>query len=246
MAMADRSTVKRAARPIGRVGLTNQAYEALKEQILDQTIAPGARLNIDQLVAELGVSSTPIREALARLLTERLVTFEPYIGYSAAPIHNDAWFHHLVDFRVMLEGEAAQIGAPRRNPDILADIEEALHEMETSGLGHHYRKYARFNAADARFHRAVVRSAGNRIFDQVYNDLQPHVHHARLYLSREVEEETLVGGEHRAVLDAFRAGDGDAARAAIVAHLEAARARLLEGAALARAQFGDVQRPKKR
>src|SRR5258708_3618056 len=97
--------VKAPARPqIGRSGLTGQAYEALKEQVLDQTIAPGSRINIDQLVTELGVSSSPIREALARLLSERLVTFEPYIGYSAAPIHDDAWFHDMMHFRMMLQG----------------------------------------------------------------------------------------------------------------------------------------------
>src|ERR1700737_2868221 len=93
---------KAPARPqIGRSGLTGQAYEAMKEQVLDQTIAPGARINIDQLVTELGVSSSPIREALAKLLSERLVTFEPYIGYSAAPIHDDAWFHDMMHFRIM-------------------------------------------------------------------------------------------------------------------------------------------------
>src|SRR5260221_14698946 len=95
---------------IGRSGLTGQAYEALREQILDQTILPGARINIDQVVAELGVSSSPIREALARLLSERLVTFEPFIGYSAAPIPTDAWFHDMIEFRAMIEGRAAVIG----------------------------------------------------------------------------------------------------------------------------------------
>ncbi len=69
---------------LGRSGLATRAYEALREQILDQTIKPGARLNIDQLTGALGVSSSPIREALARLLSERLVSFAPYIGYSAA------------------------------------------------------------------------------------------------------------------------------------------------------------------
>jgi len=108
--MSQQESVLRS-RAIGRTGLTNQSYEALKEQILDQTIAPGARINIDQLVIELGVSSTPIREALARLCSERLVTFEPYIGYSAAPIHDDDWFHDMIDFRVLFEGEAACTGA---------------------------------------------------------------------------------------------------------------------------------------
>jgi DNA-binding GntR family transcriptional regulator len=231
---------------IGRRGLTNQAYEALKEQILDQTITPGARINIDQLAAELGVSSSPIREALARLLSERLVSFAPYIGYSAAPIHDDAWFHDMMDFRIMLEGRAALIGAPRRAGEAVGALTQAFAEMSSSGLGQHYRKYGRFNSADAKFHRAVVASAGNKVMDQVYRDMQPHGHYARLYLNRGVEEEADVASEHAAILDGFIAGDGEAAQAAVVAHLEAAGSRLLKGAAIVRARVGDVGRPKKR
>ena len=58
----------------------------------------------------------------------------------------------------------------------------------------------RFNAADADFHRAIVASAGNRSSSQVYADLQPHVHYARLYLSRGVEEEADVAAEHGVIL----------------------------------------------
>jgi len=238
-----------AVRPtaIGRSGLATQAYEALREQILDQTIKPGARLNIDQLTVALGVSSSPIREALARLLSERLVSFEPYIGYSAARIPDDAWFHDMVDFRAMIEGTSAEIGAPRRDPEILAAMEQAFAEMGSSGLGQHYRKYRRFNDADARFHRAIVASAGNQVTMQVYADVQPHVHYARLYLHREVEEEAAVAAEHLAILDAFRKGDGAAARDAIHVHLASVRAHLIEKVAHVRASAVEAPgRPKKR
>jgi len=243
--MSDEDVVVRP-RAIGRSGLATQAYEALREQILDQTIAPGARINIDQIVAALGVSSSPIREALARLLSERLVSFEPYIGYSAAPIPDNVWFHDMVDFRIMLEGDAAAIGAPRRDPPTLARLERAFAEMSNSGLGQHYRKYRRFNAADAEFHRAVVASAGNAVFIQVYADLQPHVHYARLYLSRGVEEEAAVAIQHGAILDAFRNGDGPGARRAVVTHLESVRTHLLSKIADVRPKAADAGRPKKR
>ena len=237
-----------AARPrtIGRNGLATQACEALREQILDQTITPGARINIDQVVADLGVSSSPIREALARLLSEHLVTFAPYIGYSAAPIPDDAWFDDMIEFRATLEGQAATLGAPRRDPRTITALESAFAEMGASGLGHHYRKYRRFNAADADFHRAVVASAGNRVFLQVYTDIQPHVHYARLYLSRGVEEEADVANQHGAILDAFRDGDGERARSAITTHLESVRTHLLKNAARVRGRNSDSARPKKR
>jgi DNA-binding GntR family transcriptional regulator len=240
-------TVTLARGSIGRTGLADRVYEALKEQILDQTIAPGSRINIDQVVTSFGVSSTPIREALARLNSERLVAFTPYIGYSAASIHDDDWFHDMIDFRVMLEGNAAAIGAPRRDAAILRRLEESFAGMSEAGLGQHYRKYARFNLADAAFHQAMVASAANDIFIQVYADLQPHVHYARLYLHRDEQKEVgSVTAEHRVILEAFREGDGAAARAGVVAHLEAARSRLLKSAAVARSGAGDIGRPKKR
>jgi len=243
--MSDEDVVVRS-RAIGRSGLATQAYEALREQVLDQTIAPGTRINIDQLALELGVSSSPIREALARLLSERWVSFEPYIGYSAAPIPDNVWFHDMVDFRKVLEGDAAASGAPRRDRNILSALERAFEEMSNSGLGQHYRKYRRFNAADADFHRAIVASAGNTVSTQVYADLQPHVHYARLYLSRGVEEEAAVAAQHGAILDAFRNGDGVAARQAVVAHLESVRTHLLTRIADVRAKVADAGRPKKR
>lgn len=231
---------------IGRNGLAGQAYEALREQILDQTIAPGARINIDQLVVGLGVSSSPIREALARLLSERLVTFAPFIGYSAAAIPEDAWFHDMVDFRKMIEGNAALAGAPRRDPEIISRLEQAFAEMGNSGLGQHYRKYRRFNAADALFHRAIVESAGNQVFRQVYADVQPHVHYARLYLSRAVEEEAEVAEQHLRILEGFQKGNGDGAREAVLVHLESVRSHLLKKVADVRAKTVDAGRPKKR
>ena len=79
------------------------------------------------------------------------------------------------------------------------------------------------------------RAPGNQVSSDVYSYLQPHVHYARLYLSRGNEEEADVSAEHGIILQAFRDGDGEGARNAIVSHLEAARWRLLKNAARARA-----------
>ena len=62
---------------IARNGLVEQVGDALRELIIDQALAPGERLNITALARQLGVSDTPVREALGRLQSERLLTFEP-------------------------------------------------------------------------------------------------------------------------------------------------------------------------
>ena len=75
---------QRPAKKIERVVLGDQVYEAIKERILDQAYAPGQKLNIDGLVRELKVSSTPIREALTRLVAEGLVSAAPFVGFATA------------------------------------------------------------------------------------------------------------------------------------------------------------------
>jgi DNA-binding GntR family transcriptional regulator len=67
---------KSLSRMLVKRPLSDQTYEALRELILDQGLRPGSRLNVDRLARELGVSSSPVREALARLEAERLVVSE--------------------------------------------------------------------------------------------------------------------------------------------------------------------------
>lgn len=74
------------ARKIKRVLLGDQLYEAIKERILDQVYPPGEKLNVDRPARELQVSSTPIREALTRLVAEGPVKAEPFIGFATAPL----------------------------------------------------------------------------------------------------------------------------------------------------------------
>ena len=80
------------------------AYEGLKELILDQRMAPGEHLNIDALAPRMGISQTPIREALARLEAEGLVVKTPPRGrYLVAPMLDAAAFDHLYEVRLLLE-----------------------------------------------------------------------------------------------------------------------------------------------
>src|ERR1700704_5907696 len=108
-----RSGKKEASIKIGRLGLTDRVHEKLKELILDQKLGPGAYLNIDKLCRQLNVSTSPLREALARLSAERLVQFEPFIGYSVAEVPDKKYYTDLMDVRLLLECYAARIGAPQ-------------------------------------------------------------------------------------------------------------------------------------
>ena len=220
-----------AKRPsLVRTTLTEQTYELLKERILDQVLAPGTRLNIDALTRDLGVSSSPLREALARLEAERLVVSELYSGYTVAPEPTPRYLLDLIDFRLMLEGRSALAGAPRRDPSVLSDMRALVRQMgATHKLGTRYKHYRRFVDADIRFHQAIVRSGGNEVVTQAYSGMNAILHQARLYLHRSGGEARAaeVAQEHGAILRAFEAGDGDAASGALAAHLEGGKRRLI-------------------
>jgi DNA-binding GntR family transcriptional regulator len=205
---------------IGRLGLTDRVHEKLKELILDQKLGPGTYLNIDKLCRQLEVSSSPLREALARLSAERLVRCEPFIGYSVADVPDKQYYSDLMDVRMLLECHAARIGAKRQNAASLAAMQQAVRAMEKLSAGSHYREYRVFNSWDARFHGALVASADSRPLVEAYAGLHVHLHVARLYVVSGGFDAGFATRDHNTILKAFEAGDPEAAERAVKNHLE--------------------------
>jgi DNA-binding GntR family transcriptional regulator len=220
---------RNAPRTLLRTSVAEQIYEELKERIIDQSLPPGARLNIDALARELGASSTPIREALARLEREQLVMLELYAGYSVAPPPRPDYLEGLLDFRILWEGHCASVGAPLRRPETLRTLEQCFKKMRnTRRLGTRYREYRKFTDEDALFHQAIIDSAGNPAMSKIYSNLHIILLQSRLYLTRSVTgaPSSEVLSEHERILQAFLNGDGEEARIAVRDHLEGGRARL--------------------
>jgi DNA-binding FadR family transcriptional regulator len=112
-------------------------------------------------------------------------------------------------------------------------MESAFVQMsKTKRLGTRYREYRRFIQEDTRFHQAIVESSGNPATISIYANLHAVLVQSRLYATRTSADGARaqqVLDEHGAILDAFRAGDGEAAERAIRQHLEGGRRRLLSG-----------------
>jgi len=218
-------------RVLTRSTIADQVYIDIKERILDQTLKPSERLTIENLSRSLGVSSSPIREALTRLESEKLVVSEFYTGYSVAPAPDPKYLRDLLDFRIMLEGECAIIGAPKKNHDTLAAMSSAFENMaKTKRLGTRYREYDNFIAEDIKFHQAIVASSENLAMIEIYSKLNAILHQSRLYISRSTDgspaEEVML--EHHQILAAFVNGDSKAAASAIKLHLNGGKRRLLK------------------
>src|SRR5438128_1842602 len=102
-----------------RTSLVELAHDELHRRITNGTLAEGDRLVIDQLAREFGTSLIPVREALARLRAERLVTFEPNKGYRVAPAPDAVEIERLFESRIILEIGALERGIARVTPAVM-------------------------------------------------------------------------------------------------------------------------------
>ena len=214
------------ARKIERIALPDQVLELLRERIFDRAYAPSERLNIDALTRELQVSSTPIREALGRLVAEGLVVSEPFVGFSVAPLPTLDWYRQLYEFRLVVEPWAAAAAARQRDAGTLAALEQLLAGMEKASLAKRYRSFRSFSEADAQFHQTIVAATGNVPALKAYTDLRIHLHLQRLFIDRE-QHTVDTRRQHRGIFEAIRAGDATLASARMHEHLSESMDKLI-------------------
>ncbi len=100
--------------------LSGAVYDAVKDRIIRLELVPGKHVSIDVLAVELGVSSTPLREALNRLVAQQLVRFEPYKGFSVAPLLTYEELAQLQEVRALLERHAVQTACKKFTVESLA------------------------------------------------------------------------------------------------------------------------------
>ena len=137
---------------------TDDVYARVREAILDGELAPGAVMSQVALAEELGISRTPLREALRMLQSERLVEAEPNRRVRVAPM-SAADLEELCIARIALEAEAIRLSVGRLTPENLARLEGYMAEMA------HYasaKDYRRWTVPHRNFHRALTAPAGER------------------------------------------------------------------------------------
>jgi DNA-binding GntR family transcriptional regulator len=208
------------------VGSGAAAHERLRHAIVRLELEPGAPVSEAQLVARFGFSKAAVRAALARLRAERLVLAEPRRGHVIAPLTiRDVG--EIYDLRLLLEPPAAAAAAGRIAPDELAHLrarsEPALDLDDPKSVD-------RFMEANRAVHVSVATAGGNRRAALIVARLLDDSERARLVALR-----AGAGGrglrardEHRALLDALEAGDGEEAARLMAAAIRAFRDELLD------------------
>ncbi len=208
--------------------VVDEVYDRLVELIVDGHIAPDQALSIDALARELGVSTSPIREALARLESTGLVRRAALRGYRVAPPLTPAELRQLLDARLLIEPGAARAAATEPpTATFVRDLDDAIHALRGAPKGAALESFREYYEADRRFHRAVIAGTGNHFIAQAYDALGGQFQRFRLFLGRGVTDAEATIAEHQAVRDAIAAGDGDRAADAMRVHLEGVRARSL-------------------
>jgi len=203
--------------------LADDAYEILKAQIFDQRVPPDSTMSIDALALELGVSQTPVREALVRLEGDGLVTKGANGRYRTAPLLDEAMFEHLYEARLQLEPFAAAQAARRISGAEIEVLRRADAEMQQAPTGALSAEYGRFAAIDARFHDTVAAASGNPFVRDAIERLHSHHALARLYGRHGVVDAAAAVGEHQSILHAIERGDGEAAERRMRSHIERSR-----------------------
>lgn len=206
-------------------GLADDVYGAIFNKLMGLEIAPGARISVDGLVRQLGVSHTPIREALGRLEGEGLVVKTHLVGYSAAPQITRLRFDELYELRLLLEPDAARRAASRVDEGSMRKLTDIAEQMRRIGGSRGRLNYSGFARLDAELHDQVMEVAGNELIRDTLEHLHTHFHIFRLMFHSRVTEEALT--EHEALLVALSSGDEAGAERAMRQHIENSRARLL-------------------
>ncbi|NBC94842.1 MAG: FCD domain-containing protein [Deinococcus-Thermus bacterium] len=205
----DRS-VRKVDRPPTVAG---EVYRRLRQHLLLGAWAPGTRLREAELADRFGVSRTPVREAVRRLLQEGLLEDRPTQGVRVRePDLAAALDAYAV--REQLEGMAARLAAERADGDARQGLAELLNRVEASAE----KDEAAQVEADLAFHRHVAELAASAPLLRALETLAGHVTPLKVH-TRDQNAAATTRAQHRAVAEAIQAGDGDAAERAMRAHV---------------------------
>jgi DNA-binding GntR family transcriptional regulator len=203
----------RAMRIARRPNLRDEVASYLRHQIFAGGLRPGSRLDLDGLAATMGVSKIPLREALIRLESEGLVDSEARKGVFVALLTPDDILDHYKIFgsivAIAVERSARLIGSAE-----LERLDELLAEMENW-----HDEFQSDERLNSEFHRIINKAGGSRRLNSVIRQLSTaipeHLYHLQRGWTQDAQR------EHRAILEALRAGDGPAASRLAQSHVEA-------------------------
>ena len=220
--------------PIVRQTLSARVYQDLRELIMSGQVQPGERLTLARMAAALGTSAMPVREAISRLAADEALEILPNKSVRV-PVMTRSRFQELVLIRLVVEGLAVETAAPRitdKQLSALAELEQAF-EQEISQDNPDVDQIIQINK---QLHFTAYAAAGmpslSSLIEGLWLRIGPVLNlDLRNSASRRRSDLPSVTA-HRALLSAFRAGDGVAAKAALASDIKGAAEVILAGKGL--------------
>lgn len=197
--------------------LNEQVYEALRRRLLLREFRPGNKLSLHELATQLGVSRSPVHHALTRLVEDGLLTVKARRGYYVTPITAQS-LTDAYDVRLALELQAAETVVGKAVEEELAELRRLCDAIAETLDGRRLADPDAFDRTNAAFHEYLVDLAGNALMSKVYRELPVNLL-VQAIRSAHAEAGTDLDAEHRAIVEAYEAGDLEQARAAIRNHI---------------------------
>jgi DNA-binding GntR family transcriptional regulator len=213
-----------------RLSLADGVYDELMARLFDNTLEPGASLNIDALSRDLDVSQTPIREALARLESTGLVIRAALKGYRVAPVLSPKELGDLLDARAVLEPVNAGLAAANVTPSFLRDLTASIDQLAASPTGPSFAEYHAYWEADEQFHDLIARQADNVFLYRAFEALGGQAQRFRLFGGLGVSDAESAIAEHREIFEALEAEDAHRSQVAMERHVVNVKSRAVAAA----------------
>ena len=196
--------------------LRDVVFNTLRQAILKGELEPGERLMEIALAQKLGVSRTPIREAIRKLELEGLVVMVPRKGAEVADI-TEKDLRDVLEVRTALEELSIELAMKNMNDDDCKQLTEANKLFAKDSEGDDLIKIAE---ADVAFHELIYMATGNKRLIQMINNLREQMYRYRLEYIKDKSTHARLVDEHNRIIDAMVKNDVAAAKAAIKLHVE--------------------------
>ncbi len=199
--------------------LRELALEALRNRIVDGTLKMGQSLSERSLSEELGVSKSPVREALAQLRDEGLVSIEPQKGARVFTL-SESEVAQICDFRQAIETATFEVALARNPRALAADMAAVVEKMATARAAGRERAYL---ALDTAFHQLIFEHSENAYLSASYSRYVGKIAALRTHLAALPQHTQLSFEEHEGIAVAVGAGNMETIRALLKDHIDRTR-----------------------
>lgn len=214
--------------------LRDVVFNTLRQAILTGELKPGERLMEIHLANRLGVSRTPIREAIRKLELEGLVTMIPRRGAEVAQITEKS-MSDVLEVRRAMDALCAQLACERITEEALGQLKEACEQFEQATRTKDVKKIAQ---ADVELHDIILQATGNSRLIQLVNNLSEQMYRYRFEYIKDFSQHERLVEEHRIIYESLVSRDREQAARAAETHIDNQKRAIIQQIRLDREKHG--------